>query len=363
MSGSIKRAVYHAAKWAGGFGLARRLMRGRLRILAYHGFAIAGEDLFRPQLFMKADLFGRRMEYLRRKGYAVLPLSQAAERLARGQLPNDATVITFDDGFYSTWKLAGPIMQNNSLPGTIYVTTYYCLKRNPVFRLVVQYMFWKTDKDNVDLHGLGLGLEGSARLGGPPARREACWKIIDQAERDLSEDRRVALCRTLGERLGVDYESIVRGRFLSLMTPEEIGQAAADGLDIQLHTHRHRMPGDIEGLQKEIIDNRQALKAILGREPAHLCYPSGVFRMDQCDALGEMGVLTATTCESGLNGHDTAPLALSRFLDGNNISWIEFEAEMSGFAELCRAFARPVKRWRLLCLGRKGRRYASPAAE
>jgi hypothetical protein len=47
-------------------------------------------------------------------------------------------------------------------------------------------------------------------------------------------------------------------------------------------------------------------------------------------------VISATTCDTGLNHSDAPPLTLDRFLDGNNISWIEFKAEMSGFSDLLR---------------------------
>jgi hypothetical protein len=59
-------------------------------------------------------------------------------------------------------------------------------------------------------------------------------------------------------------------------------------------------------------------------------------------ALADASVVTTTTCEVGLNYIDTPTLTLHRFLDGNDISWIEFEAEMSGFTDVLRKV-----RWRL----------------
>ena len=45
---------------------------------------------------------------------------------------------------------------------------------------------------------------------------------------------------------------------------------------------------------------------------------------------------SATTCNADLNYPDKPSLELKRFLDGENISDIEFEAELSGFNELLR---------------------------
>jgi hypothetical protein len=49
-----------------------------------------------------------------------------------------------------------------------------------------------------------------------------------------------------------------------------------------------------------------------------------------------MGIRSAVTCIPGLNDSKTHPYELRRFLDGENITNLEFEAEMSGFLDLCR---------------------------
>ena len=340
MSAALKRLLYHTCKWIGCFYLARRLTRHGLRILAYHGFAVHDEKRFRPQLFLDSAVFRQRMEYLVRRGYPVLPLDDAVECLQRKELPACATVITFDDGFHSIWSMAVPVLEKLKLPGTIYVTTYYCLKSNPVFRLVIQYMFWKTAKPELDLTDLGLEDTGEVRFPDAVLRDDIAWRIINHAESQMDENQRVRLCKELGKRLEVDYAGIVERRFLSLMTNDEIRQAVQLGVDIQLHTHRHSFPVELpiepELVRREIEQNREVLEPIAGRRLRHFCYPSGIYHKDHQRLLTEADVVSATTCECGLNYSHTPPLLLNRFLDGNDVSWIEFEAEMSGFSELLR---------------------------
>jgi len=57
---------------------------------------------------------------------------------------------------------------------------------------------------------------------------------------------------------------------------------------------------------------------------------------EQFDILRVTGIQSAVTCEAGLNYTDTNPYRLYRFLDGENITQLEFEAEMSGFLEIFR---------------------------
>jgi hypothetical protein len=52
--------------------------------------------------------------------------------------------------------------------------------------------------------------------------------------------------------------------------------------------------------------------------------------------LTNLYIVSATTCEPGLNFRHTPRLALHRFLDGEDIDQIQFEAEMSGLNELLR---------------------------
>ena len=52
--------------------------------------------------------------------------------------------------------------------------------------------------------------------------------------------------------------------------------------------------------------------------------------------LTEAGVVSATTCDAGLNYRDTPRLALKRFLDAEDVPHIRFEAELAGFKPLLR---------------------------
>lgn len=64
------------------------------------------------------------------------------------------------------------------------------------------------------------------------------------------------------------------------MNPQEISEIAKDGVDVQLHTHRHRTPDDEALFQREIEDNRRRIESLTGRSPQRFCYPSGVYRQE-----------------------------------------------------------------------------------
>lgn len=338
---SIKETIYIAAKMSGCFAMASRWTRGKLGILCYHGFSFKDEHLFRPQLFQTPESFESRMRWLKRAGYRTLSLGEAAQRLRKGTLGHKEIVITIDDGFYGVAALAAPILIEVGFTATIYVTTYYVLNNNPVFRIALQYLFWKTARETVACEDLLPDMERESATKGAGGE-SALAKIIEYGETRLDEAGRVALARELAQRLDVDFDELATSRRLTLMTEAEIRELSRQGFDIQLHTHRHRLPENDRDVKRELDDNRAVLVPLAGRPLNHLCYPSGIWSPAVWPVLEAEGIETCTTCEPGLNSPDTPPLAWSRFLDFQGVPQILFEAEVSGFAHVIR---RAVQRW------------------
>lgn len=331
----LKSFILHACKALGVFGACRLLTRRPLRILCYHGFSSRDEHAFRPQLFMRPETFRARMAFLRKAGYPVLDLGKAADALRRGNLPANAVAITVDDGFRNVGSLALGILREFSLPATVYVTTYYVDRNHPVFRLAAQYLFWKSARAEIDLRAAGLGPEADV-LGKTVAGQ---WELIRHGEEACDEARRTEILRRLARHVGLDMADLERSGILTLMSAAEVATLSREGVDIQLHTHRHHLPPDQAGVEREIRDNRRSLGPLIapGAEALdHFCYPSGVWERGQWPMLEALGVRTATTCEPGFNYPDTPAMGLRRFLDSEAISQLEFEAELSGFLEIMR---------------------------
>lgn len=341
----VKRAILHVCKWLGVFQIAFLFTRKRLRILCYHGFALDDEASFRSRLFIRPETFQHRMQWLAEKRFPVVSLAGALKCLNERNLKPGSIVLTIDDGWAGVFDRALPVLRKYDFPVTVYVASYYALKETPVFRLVLQYLFWKTKELQLSTAGLGVPLDAVVRLASEKEREGTISTLMEYGETQLDEDRRCELNRGLAERLGIDYEHIVRSRILSLMNETEIREASKGGVDIQLHTHRHRLPMDHGLVKQEIVDNRNYLEPLVGKELRHLCYPSGIWSKEQWPWLYELGIESATTCLSGLNDGGTARLGLKRFLDGENVSAIEFEAEIYGLSELlrgCRAFLKKM---------------------
>lgn len=307
--------------------------RKRLLILCYHGISIDDEHQWDPSLFMSADRFAERMELLRSGGYNVLPLRTAMRQLREGTLPSRAVVITFDDGNYDFHARALPIVRRYGYPVTLYLTTYYCRDQRPVFDMACNYILWK-GRDHV-LAGAELTGDVSPFPLRTPAERLAAFLRIRRFtdEAGYGADEKDRLLAALCQALKVDYRRINDRRILYLMSPDEVRDIARAGVDVQLHTHRHRTPRDRELFLREVRDNRSAINGILGeRTTEDFCYPSGDYDPMFLPWLRAEGVSTGTTCLAGFATRETEPLLLPRMLDSSSLSNAEFEGWVSGFS-------------------------------
>jgi peptidoglycan/xylan/chitin deacetylase (PgdA/CDA1 family) len=306
----------------------------KLLILCYHGISLEDEHEWRPGFSMTASVFESRLEMLRAGGYSVLPLGEVLRKLYSHTLPPKSVAITFDDGLYNFYARAFPLLQKYNYPATLYLTTYYCFRNQPVFPLICSYMLWKK-RGVVVPSNPSLGFSKPLDLSTSSGRFLAWKEITAHAERNtLNADQKNELAKGLAEHLNLDFDNLASKRLFHLMTPEEIKEISKKGVDIQLHTHRHRSPLDRYLYQQEIIENRSKIAELTGKRARHFCYPSGVYRTQFLPWLSEQGVSSATTCDVDLANAKSNPLLLPRFLDSSNVSTIEFESWLTGVGAL-----------------------------
>jgi peptidoglycan/xylan/chitin deacetylase (PgdA/CDA1 family) len=271
---------------------------------------------------------------LREGGYSILTLADATERLYAGTLPERAVAITFDDGAIDFERRALPVLREFDAPATLYLTTYYCLNRFPVFNTALSYVLWKGRNSGADLSGI-IGADTPLRLAGDDVRLATDIRIKDYArEQEMSAEQKDALIGRVAAELGVDYEAMRARGTLQLMTPEMVRALPRDLIDVQLHTHRHRTPRDRELFIREIRDNDDAIQELrgAGRTLEHFCYPSGEYYGQFFPWLRECNVKYATTCVPGIATPATEPMLLPRLMDSMAHTPLAFEASLTGFA-------------------------------
>jgi peptidoglycan/xylan/chitin deacetylase (PgdA/CDA1 family) len=311
-----------------------RWRKDRLLILGYHGISQDDEHLWNPALYVTPQQFRVQLATIRQHGFTVLGLDEAVARLYSGKLPERALSITFDDGNVDFYRQAYPILREHGYPVALYLTTYYCFNNKPVFPPALAYILWKSRLPRAPYPRM-LDAAEMMELETPAGRDRACQRIVTFAEREkLSAADKHELLADVAASVGYPFETLLSRRLHHLMNPEEVAEVAADGVDVQMHAHRHRRPLDRDDYRREIRENRAAIEAITGRRPVHFCYPVGHTHPWFLPWLAEEGVASATTCNVGLAGPHSNPLLLPRVICTARLTPLEFSAWLAGAAAL-----------------------------
>jgi len=330
----LKQTTLASLKGSGAFKLVHNSQwrRERLLILAYHGVSLDDEHLWNPAQYISKEVFRARLSLIKKSGCTVLSLADGVRRLYAGDLPERSVVLTFDDGTYDFYLRAYPLLSEFDYPATLYLTTFYSQYNRPVFDVACSYLLWKGRTRTLDLKSL-MAHDVTFELRSEQSRTAAFEQIRQFAkEQKFSAAEKDALLAMIAPKLGVDYDELVSRRLLQLVNSVEVKSLAANGIDVQLHTHRHRTPANRELFLKEIEDNRQSIEEMTGKLPSHFCYPSGVWNPTFLPWLNEAGIESATTCELGLANPQSNPLLLPRLVDVSALSPIEFEGWLTGIS-------------------------------
>ena len=326
-SRTLKLGILWAVKLSGGFYIARRYNRGRVRILCYHGVWIADDAFGGDQMFIRPQTFASRLRLLNKLNFKVISLDDAAEGLQRHKvLPHDPVVITIDDGWYGTFAHMVPALRQHGMPATLYCDSANLLSGTAVLHVMARYL---------------ANIHEAESSSDPKVSRLISVATDPAASNAVKQDALNALAKTVG----IDLERYVQTRAFAYMSPAELKRAAAEGLSIELHTHNHTLHNfEPERIVDEIETNRTVLGQVLGREPrsfAHFCYPSGVTTPGVQNTLERLGIRSATTLTAGLATPADDPLLLPRIIDGDQRTALEFEAELCGVSALLRT----VRQW------------------
>jgi len=251
--------------------LTRALSTGthdRLSILIFHRVLPRVDPLF--PLEVDAARFDRLMALVA-SSYNVLPLGEAVDRLARGQLPARALSITFDDGYADNHQVAWPILRRHGLSACFFVATGF-LDGGRMFNDTVIEAVRHAAGPSLDLTAFGLG---EMPIGSPAQRQQVIGHVLKQIKYALPEARGDLLHQVRQACGDPELPSDL------MMTRVQLRELHGAGMEIGGHTVDHPILRTLEpaAAEQQIADGRDALQAIIGAPVTLFAYPNG--RPDQ----------------------------------------------------------------------------------
>lgn len=149
------------------------------------------------------------------------------------------------------------------------------------------YLLWRARSTSTVIWS---ELPASVALGDPARRRISFGSTRRQAAKQRLDGAALhELTEEPADWYSLDTASPRRGREFCFVTGDEIAAIGAGSCDVELHTHRHKLP-----IFAEFDENRARIAT---KELNHFCYPSGVYTTNHVRWLSETPVQSATACD------------------------------------------------------------------
>jgi peptidoglycan/xylan/chitin deacetylase (PgdA/CDA1 family) len=290
------QALFH---YAGGTWWLRNRFRHAVRILMYHRF---------PQ----GSQFEAQCAHLK-KYYQPVSLTQAAEALREGSMPERQVVVTVDDGYRDFLDNAFPVLQRFAIPGTVFLTTDLPDRNGWLWVDQVMYCFQQTR-----IREIALNICQPERwlLDTTDGRRQA-GVAIKEAMKKLPNEERLEWLEKLPRLLEVELPDAPPESHAPLRW-DDVRALAKQGVEFGAHTRTHPILSrlsSIERIEGEICGSKQRIEQEAGIEVLHFCYPNGGpadFTPQTVEVVKSVGFMTAVTGTPGVNRAGANLFQLSR---------------------------------------------------
>lgn len=315
----------------------RRRFASRALILRYHRVIDLASD---PHaICIKPERFAEHMEILRKR-YRPIKLQNLAQALRRGEVPQRAVVVTFDDGYADNLYEAKPLLERYEVPATVFVTTGYLEKVRE---------FWWDELERIFLQPgtlpdqLGVTIGGQSyrwdlkkasyysedefrehaswtwRAKGFPTGRHHLFRAVFQLLQPLPEDERGRALAKMVSWAG--SEPVVRSTHRPLTSDEVVRLVDGQFVEVGSHTVTHPLLTELStaSQREEIQASKAFLERLIGRPITSFAYPFGasIHSSETAALVREAGFDSACSTIQDAVFRDTDRFQLPRVYVGN----------------------------------------------
>jgi peptidoglycan/xylan/chitin deacetylase (PgdA/CDA1 family) len=267
----------------------------RFQILGYHKVSPDRHPFFEP---LPPDIFEKQMEFLKSR-YRVLGLRELVERTVRGEVPERAVAITFDDGYRDNYDYAFPILQKYKLPATIFLATDAIGTGKLIWhdRVFDAFQFATVDRARVEDPAVP-----ELRLQTAESRQQSLEATLVRVK-TLYGDHRTRFIDDIESKL---RPALPNGASKRMLNWDQVREMHKAGIEFGSHTVTHTILAQIPTSEmiKELRASKEELSEQLGEPVSTFAYPNGKatdYNNEAKAAIRESGYSCAVTCCSGFN--------------------------------------------------------------
>jgi len=282
-------------------GLFKRLpLQNKLIVLNYHrirtddpGFStVFDDDVFT----ITTSQFALQVKWLKQhtRLFSEKELITTFNSKEKPSLPS--VFITFDDGYRDNFTLAYPILKENNVPATFFITTKLIETRRVGWWDMIAYIVKKSPRTSVEY--------GMQRFSLTNGRREAIDFFHQKMKVEKYEKTR-HLVEDLAEIFEVEPPAAdIQDQ--ELLTWDQIKIMSEDVVTIGSHTHSHRVLSTLAptAQKEEMVLSKLILEQKIGQGISSIAYPVGGFEHFTVESLTiarECGYQLGFSCDTGVN--------------------------------------------------------------
>lgn len=233
-------------------------------VLTYHNIS---DEPF-SDITISPDRFRNDIYMLKHSGFNIISLNTMINAInGKEKLPNNAVVITFDDGLKGVYDYAFPVLKNNNIPAVIFVITSRCddskKKINGLYFLDEKLLKEMYESGIIDIQ----------------SHTHNCHRLF---KNKFKIKRGVLCCRIYGNELK-RYET--RAEYLNR-------------------------------IKKDLSDSKKKIRRITGKNLDVLCFPFGHYNKKIIRAAKEIGFENFVTCNYGYNSSNSKNIMIKRINAG-----------------------------------------------
>ena len=276
-SGSImlENYKYKLANATGLPWLFHYLNRKKPLILTYHGLfdGPVHKTGSLPATFVHVDNFAQQMAFIKKKYRVISPQDILDCVDGKTDLPVNAALITFDDGYESFHRLAWPILKSMDISAVVFVPTRYVEDRKPFWFDIVWLYLKVSSRDEI-----GWLVDTMDQIQSCSRPLSPLTPFVFTIMKSMAPEKRDRIMdRIFSELIKKTSPDDPTFRLFYSMTGDIIKEVARHGVVFGGHTHSHTIMSsmDDDAVKNEISLNKQALEQITGHPAEFFAYPNG----------------------------------------------------------------------------------------
>ncbi|HAC87609.1 polysaccharide deacetylase family protein [Marinobacter sp.] len=260
---TLNDLIYRFVRPLGGLQIAKFLARRHPRILMYHRIASNS-----AQGALDVDTFRHQMQTIKQE-LSPISLEDLMTAHERGAVPDNAVVITFDDGYADFYDYAFPVLREEGMPCTLFVTTGFVNGDLWLWPDRLRFCADQTTCNHVSFPEIKKEFSVSEN-------RHEVWNTLADHCLELPDKEKNSFIQRVADRFQVTLPTSAPSQYKGLSW-DQVREISRAGIEIGSHSVSHPILTslDPDELQRELVVSRETIESELVQTVRAFCYPNG----------------------------------------------------------------------------------------